>query len=70
MIFQMRAQDFLTKKSKEKTSSTLNNRIYSNRVSMIHLGIIKLQRAKILKLKEYTRTKLMLDRSKIINMEL
>ena len=70
MISQMRAQDFLTRKLREKTSTTLNNKPNSSRVSMIHLGTIKLQKVKILKLKEYTRTKLMPDRSRTINMEL
>ena len=60
----------MTRKLREKTSTMQNNKPNSNRVSMIHLGTIKLQRAKILKLKEYTRTKLMPDRSRTINTEL
>ena len=70
MIFQMKVQDCLTRKLREKMSTTLNNKTCLNLVLMIHLGTIKLLRAKIPKLREFTSTKLMQDRSKIINTEL
>ena len=55
MIFQMKVQDCLTRKLREKMSTTLNNKTCLNLVLTIHLGTIKLQRAKIQKLKEYTK---------------